>query len=102
MRRGGAIRDWIGKGERLSGVGASVGCNVDGAHWDMEFADGPGLVISRESLNENALPSNPAVESIPRKDEVDGLKGATRDTQKGVYQKTRHAPDLLMNLDREK
>ena len=51
MRRGGAIRDWIWKGERLSGAAASVGCDVDGAHWEMEFTDGPGLVISRESLS---------------------------------------------------
>ena len=55
-----------------------------------------------KDFNDKAMPSNPEVERIPKKDVVDGLKGATRDTQKGVYHKTRHAPDLLMNLDREK
>jgi len=41
------------------------------------------------------LPANPRVEEIPKADVLKGLTEATRDTQKGEYHKTKHAPDLL-------
>ena len=46
-------------------------------------------------FNQNTLAANPHVEEIPKKDLVDGLKAATKDTSKGPYHKTLHAPKLL-------
>ncbi len=47
----------------------------------------------------NALPSNPQVEQVPKDDVLNGLKDATRATQKGAYSKTLHAPKVLRLLD---
>lgn len=46
-------------------------------------------------FRQSALPHNPQIEATPKKDVQDGLKAATRNTQKGRYRKTRHAPELL-------
>jgi hypothetical protein len=46
-----------------------------------------------------ALPRNPAVERIPKTDLIRGLRRATRNTQKGIYHKTEHAPGLLASID---
>jgi len=46
-----------------------------------------------------ALKANPNVEQISKQDLEDGLKAATRNTQKGKYHKTRHAPYLLESID---
>ena len=48
-----------------------------------------------ERFRRNALPANPDVERIPKKDVIDGLAAATRQTGKGEYHKTRHAAQLL-------
>ncbi len=52
----------------------------------------------------NALKPNPKVEQITKKDLENGLKAATKDTQKGDYfdNKTSHGPKLLalINPDR--
>ena len=61
------------------------------------------LIADRERLleyygqdfHENALPSNRNVEQINKKTLLDAMKRATRDTTKGEYHKTRHAPMLL-------
>lgn len=45
------------------------------------------------------LPHNPQVEEIPKEQVLNGLKGATEDTSKGEYHKTRHAPELLKRID---
>jgi len=45
-----------------------------------------------------ALSANPSVEEIPKKDLIDGLKAATKDTTKGPYHKTKHAPALLESI----
>ena len=50
-------------------------------------------------LREGRLPNNPAVEQIGKQDVIQGIEDATRETQKGTYHKTRHAPDLLTTLD---
>lgn len=50
-------------------------------------------------FNENALPANPQVEQISKKDLFDGLRNATAKTKKGKYHKTRHAPEILKRLD---
>jgi Domain of unknown function (DUF4276) len=48
-------------------------------------------------FNRNALKANPRVEQIPKKDVIAGLRGATKNTQKGDYfdHKTEHGPRLL-------
>ncbi len=48
------------------------------------------------------LPRNPKVEEIPKRDVLSGLKTASKRTQKGPYHKTRHAPDLLRQVDPSK
>lgn len=50
-------------------------------------------------FRQNRLPPNPRVEEIPKADVENGLKGASGETQKGEYHKTRHAPDLLSRID---
>jgi hypothetical protein len=52
-----------------------------------------------KDFNEKALPANPQVEQIPKKDLFDGLHNATAKTKKGKYHKTRHAPEILKRLD---
>jgi Domain of unknown function (DUF4276) len=47
----------------------------------------------------NALPANPRVENISKKDIFDGLDRATAATIKGAYHKTRHAFEILERLD---
>lgn len=46
----------------------------------------------------SALKANPKVEEIPKRDLVNGLKAATRNTNKGAYHKTAHAPKLLESI----
>ena len=48
------------------------------------------------------LPANPRVEQIPKDDVTDGLHDATRDTGKGPYNKTKHAPSILARVDADK
>ncbi len=47
----------------------------------------------------NALPANPDIEKVAKKDVMNGLRAATVGTQKGEYHKTRHGFDLLAMLD---
>ena len=47
----------------------------------------------------NRLPQNPSVEEIFKADVISGLESATSSTPKGKYHKTRHAPDLLKQVD---
>jgi hypothetical protein len=49
-----------------------------------------------------ALKKNPQVEEIPKADVLECLKQATRNTQKGAYHKTAHAPRILELLDPDK
>ncbi len=78
--------------------------------WMIELMES-WFVADREALKgyyddhrfqESALPGNPKVEMIPKKDVLDGLKNATRNTQKGHYHKTKHAPKILAMLDPDK
>jgi len=48
------------------------------------------------------LKSNSKVEEIPKADAQTCLEEASRQTKKGKYHKTRHAPALLRTLDRTK
>ena len=45
-----------------------------------------------------ALQKNPRVEEIPKGDVLTCLKEATKDTQKGSYHKTKHAPLILERI----
>ena len=49
-------------------------------------------------FHEKSLPANPMVEKVPKNDVLDGLKAATRSTQKGQYHKTVHAARILSLL----
>ena len=53
----------------------------------------------KKDFHEGSLPPNPKVEEIRKADVVEGLKNATRDTTKGPYHKTKHAPTLLEKID---
>ncbi len=48
-----------------------------------------------KEFRENAVRLNPKVEEIPKKDVIKTLDTATKDTSKGRYHKTKHAPSLL-------
>ena len=50
-------------------------------------------------LSENRLPANPNIEQIPKADVLHRIESATSNTGKGKYHKTKHAPDLLRNID---
>jgi hypothetical protein len=53
-------------------------------------------------FNVKALPQNPKIEEIPKKDVMNGLREATRNTQKGSYNKGGHSLDLLARIDAAK
>jgi hypothetical protein len=50
-------------------------------------------------FQDGALPGNPRVEEIPKDEVIDGLRRATRDTQKGQYDKGRHSFAVLALLN---
>ena len=52
-------------------------------------------------FNHNAL-SRAHVEEIPKRDVESGLRSATRQSQKGAYQKGRHSFEILRRLDIDK
>jgi Domain of unknown function (DUF4276) len=49
-------------------------------------------------FSSKALKPNPRVEEIPKADVLECLKQATKNTQKGAYHKTAHAPSILASL----
>ena len=52
-----------------------------------------------QDFRKRALPANSNVEHVSKRDVLDGLAGATRDTKKGSYDKGAHSFDILANLD---
>ena len=52
-----------------------------------------------QGFNPNALPGNTEIEAVPKRDVMEGLARATKDTTKGGYHKTRHGFAILENLD---
>lgn len=52
-----------------------------------------------DGFKESALPANRRIEEIPKKDLLDALARATKDTGKKRYHKTRHGFDILERLD---
>jgi len=57
--------------------------------------------LLRIRFQKNALKSNPKIEEISKKDLEDGLRAATKETQKGDYyrNKTSHGARLLETID---
>jgi hypothetical protein len=53
-------------------------------------------------FNENPIPRNPDLESVAKLDVYSALATATRNTQKGVYGKIKHASQILQIIDPEK
>jgi len=54
-----------------------------------------------DGFQESALPANPKIEEIAKRDVVHGLERATVATGKGCYHKTRHGFEILGRLDPE-
>jgi len=54
------------------------------------------------SFAEGRLPANLQVEQIAKDDVIDGLETATRNTTKGTYHKTNHAPKILAGINPSK
>lgn len=52
----------------------------------------------KDNFRREALKANPNVEEISKHDLIEGLKAATKDTTKGKYHKTKHAPALLQSI----
>ena len=51
---------------------------------------------------DDARPQNPHIEQIAKQDVLDGLRDASRNTQKGRYNKGAHSFEILAKLDPEK
>ena len=64
------------------------------------FADPDALrSYYKQGFNKTALGSRNNVEDIPKSEHIPELEAATKATQKGRYDKTDHAPDLLAAVD---
>lgn len=55
-----------------------------------------------QGFNEQALPKNPELERIPKRDILDGLKRASSRTTKGIYSKGDHSFVILSLIDPSK
>jgi hypothetical protein len=55
-----------------------------------------------QRFRRNALPRTANLETVAKPAVATALNNATRDTQKGVYHKIKHASDLLKRIDRAK
>ena len=52
-----------------------------------------------QGFRRQALPQTPNIEDVPKPDVNNGLDQATRDTQKGRYNKGKHSFEILENID---
>jgi hypothetical protein len=52
-----------------------------------------------DGFKPSALPRNPNIEEIPKRDVMNGLDRATGATSKGRYHKTKHGFDILERID---
>ena len=95
----------------LMNIRNQIGANVqdDQIHFMVQVMES-WFLADRDALKEyygrefqeRRLPQNSDVEQIPKSDVITGLENATRDTPKGKYHKTKHAPHLLSNLNADK
>jgi hypothetical protein len=53
----------------------------------------------RQGFQEGALPQNPKIEQIPKRDIERKLRQATRNSSKGEYSKGKHSFEILAELD---
>ena len=53
-------------------------------------------------FNVKALPANPDIEQVPKRDVLRGLETASKNTTKGVYGKGAHSFKILAEIDPEK
>jgi len=67
--------------------------------WFHADKDAVESYYGERDFNRKALKPNPEVEQIPKKDLLEGLKSATKNTSKGPYHKTAHAPRLLERIN---
>lgn len=56
----------------------------------------------KQGFNPKLIPKNTNVEQVSNKKVLQALNAATKETSKGKYHKTRHAPDILYLLNPEK
>lgn len=54
-----------------------------------------------KSLKASALPKNPNIEAVSKRDVLDSLASAVKPTSKGPYHKIRHGAEILAALDPE-
>jgi len=67
------------------------------------MADKEALISHyNQHFRESALPARNDIEEIPKPDILDGLKNATRQTQKREYSKGGHSFDILAKIDPQK
>lgn len=67
------------------------------------FADKDRLAeFYGQNFNRNALARNNNVEKIPKANVESGLENATKNTQKGIYHKTRHGAKILEIINPQK
>lgn len=69
--------------------------------WIVADPDALGVIYKR-NFRENRLPKRTNLEEESKADIYAKLEGATEDTQKGKYEKIRHASQLLAFIDPEK
>ena len=86
------------------------GATDDAAHLMVQFMETWFLADKKNlaayfgpEFNDKALPNNPKIEEIPKKDVLTGLESATRQCKpKGMYKKGRHAFKILSGTDPHK
>ncbi len=62
---------------------------------DLEALEG----YYKQGFQAGSLPKRRHVEEVPKSQHIPALEAATRHSQKGLYHKTRHLPDLLGEID---
>jgi len=66
--------------------------------WFLPHIDGLKAIYGK-GFQEAVLKGNPNVEEIHKADVLSRLKKATKDTKRGEYHKTKHAPYILAAID---
>jgi hypothetical protein len=84
---------------RLASEGDSIFWMVEAMeswfHADKDALEG----YYKTGFRKMALKPNPNVEAISKRDLFEGLNAATKDTLKGKYHKTKHAPALMQAIN---
>ncbi len=67
--------------------------------WFLADPEALETYYGKKNFNRNALKKNPRIEEVPKSDVLECLKEASRESQKGPYHKTKHAPEILQRID---